>query len=167
MTREIELSREQLAEWDASARAWLQAADKAKKLNQTQLRLILDNLNMPVNQNMNVYASVMQAWKTALTVMDKLIDGINHSVQNGAVLLGLYSWHLYPDLIVLGKVTADTRQKDPLIATGGIVTIGLQGAEPNDDRGVYWSLPLAHVRYYGDPVISERSINSLVTDFDR
>lgn len=159
-TGQIELSREQLAEWDASARAWLQAADRAKKLNQTQLRLIVDNLDMPVNQNMNVYASVMQAWKTAMTMMDKLIDGINHSVQNGAVLLGLSSWHLYPDLIVLGKVTADTRQKDPLIAPGGIVTIGLQRAEPDDGRGVYWSLPLAHVRYYGDPVIAKRSISS-------
>ena len=31
--------------------------------------------------------------------------------------------------------------------------------EQDDGRGVYWSLPLAHVRYYGDPVVSERSIN--------
>ena len=156
----IELSREELADWDASARAWLLAADRVKEFNQTQLRLILDNLNMPVNQNMNVYASVMQAWTTAMTMMDKLIDGISHSVHNGAVLLGLSSWHLYPDLLVLGKTTAHTRQKDPLIAPGGMVTIGLQVPERDDGRGVYWSLPLAHVRYYGDPVMSERSINS-------
>ncbi len=159
-TGQIDLSRGELAEWDASARAWLLAADRAKKLNQTQLRLIVDNLNIPVNQDMNVYSSVMHVWKTAMTMMDKLVDGINHSVHNGAVLLGLSSWHLYPDLIVLGKVPADTRQKDPLIAPGGIVTIGLQGAEPGDGRGVYWSLPLAHVRYYGEPVIADRSINS-------
>ncbi len=159
-TAYIELSREELAEWDASARAWLLAADRVKTLNQTQLRLIMDNLNIPINQNMNVYASVMQAWKTAMTMMDKLVDGISHSVHDGAVLLGLSSWHLYPDLLVLGKVMADTRQRDPLISPGGMVTIGLQVAEPNDSRGVYWSLPLAHVRYYGDPVISERSMNS-------
>ena len=158
-TGQIEVSREELAGWDASARAWLLAADRVKKLNQTQLRLIVDNLNIPVDQNMNVYPSVMQAWKTAMTTMDKLIDGISHSVHNGAVLVGLSSWHLYPDLITLGKSTAETRQKDPLIAPGGIVTIGLQIEEQNDSRGVYWSLPLAHVRYYGDPVVSERSIN--------
>lgn len=35
----IELSRENLAEWDASARAWLRAADIAKRLNQSQLML--------------------------------------------------------------------------------------------------------------------------------
>ena len=159
-TGQIEVSREELAEWDASARAWLLAADRVKKFNQTQLRLIVDNLNMPINQNMNVFESVMQAWKTAMTMMDKLIDGISHSVQNGAVLLGLSSWHLYPDLITLGNVMAETRQKDHLIAPGGIVTIGLQVAERDNGQGVYWSLPLAHVRYYGDPVISERSINS-------
>ena len=72
-----------------------------KELNQTQLRLIVDNLNVPVDQNMNVYTSVMQAWKTAMTTMDKLIDGISHSIHNGAVLVGLSSWHLYPDLITL------------------------------------------------------------------
>ena len=159
-TGQIEVSREELAAWDASARAWLLAADRVKKLNQTQLRLIVDNLNIPVDQNMNVYTSVMQSWKTAMTTMDKLIDGISHSVHSGAVLLGLSSWHLYPDLITLGNSTAETRQKDPLIAPGGIVTIGLQIVEQDDRRGVYWSLPLAHVRYYGDPVVSERSINS-------
>ena len=50
--------------------------------------------------------------------------------------------------------------EDPLIAPGGVVTIGLQGVEPEDSRGVYWSLSLAHVRYYGDPVKSEGSVNS-------
>ena len=159
-TGQIEVSREELAGWDASARAWLRAADRVKSFNQTQLRLIVENLNIPVDQNMNVYTSVMQAWKTAMTTLDKLINGISHSVHNGAVLLGLSSWHLYPDLITLGNSTAETRQKDPLIAPGGIVTIGLQIVEQDDGRGVYWSLPLAHVLYYGDPVVSERSINS-------
>ena len=160
-TGQIEVSRGELAGWDASARAWLLAADRVKKLNQTKLRLIVDNLNIPVDQNMNVYTSVMQAWKTAMTTMNKLIDGISQSVHNGAVLLGLSSWHLYPDLITLGNnSTAETRQEDPLIALGGTVTIGLQIVEQNDGPGVYWSLPLAHVRYYGDPVVSERSTNS-------
>lgn len=155
---QLSLSREQLADWDASARAWLRAADSVKKIRQKQLTLIVENLNIPVNRNMDVYASVMQAWKTAMITMDKLVGGMGHSVQDGSVLLGLSSWHLYPDLIVLGKVTAETKQGDSLIAPGGIVTIGLQGVEAHQDRGVYWSLPLAHVRYYGDPIKAEGSI---------
>lgn len=158
-TAHLSLSREQLADWDASARAWLRAADSVKKIRQKQLMLIVENLNIPVNQNMGVYASVMQAWKIAMITIDKLIGGMGHSVQEGSVLLGLSSWHLYPDLIILGKVTAETKQGDGLIAPGGIVTIGLQGVEANQDRGVYWSLPLAHVRYYGDPIQAEGSIN--------
>ncbi len=129
-----------------------------KSIRQKQLTLIVENLDIPVNRNMDVYASVMQAWKTAMTTMDKLVGGMGHSVQDGSVLLGLSSWHLYPDIIILGKVTTETKQGDSLIAPGGIVTIGLQGVEANQDRGVYWSLPLAHLRYYGDPIQVEGSI---------
>ena len=159
-TAHLTLTREQLADWDASARAWLRAADEAKKLSQKQLMLIIQNLTIPVNKDMDVYASVMQAWNTAMITMDKLVEGSSQSVQNGAVLLGLSAWHLYPDLIVLGNVTVNTRQKDSLINPSGIVTLGLQGIEPENSRGVYWSLPLAHVRYYGDPVVSEGCVQN-------
>lgn len=155
---ELSLSREQLADWDASARAWLRAADAVEKIRQKQLILIVENLNIPVNRNMDVYASVMHAWKTAMITMDKLVGGMGHSVQDGSVLLGLSSWHLYPDMLILGNVNAETKQDDNLIAPGGIVTIGLQGVDRHQDRGVYWSLPLAHVRFYGDPVKAEGSI---------
>ena len=64
-TGQIELSRDQLAEWDASARAWLRAADIAMRHKQTQLMLILKNLDLPVNRDSDVYASVMQPWRTA------------------------------------------------------------------------------------------------------
>lgn len=156
---QLSLSREQLADWDASARAWLRAADAVKKIRQKQLNLIVENLDIPVNRKMDVYTSVMQAWKTAMITMDKLVGGMGHSVQDGSVLLGLSSWHLYPDIIVLGKMTAEMKQGDGLIAPGGIVTIGLQGVNANHDRGVYWSLPLAHVRFYGDPIKAEGSIS--------
>lgn len=157
---QIELSREQLAEWDASARAWLRAADAVMKLKQTQLMLMIKNLSLPVDNDSNVYASVMQAWRTAMVTMDKLIDGVSHSVSNGAVLLGLSAWHLYPDLIVLGGPAAAPRQEDHLVAPSGVITIGLQGAGPKDSSGVHWSLSLAHVRYYGDPVRAKGSVSS-------
>lgn len=159
-TGRITLSRDQLAEWDSSARAWLRAADVAMKRNQTQVVLIVENLNVPVNSDMNVYSSVIQAWKMAMTTVDKLIDGVSQSVHNGAVLLGLSAWHLYPDLIVLGKEVVATNQQDPLIAPGSTVTLGLAGVEPENSRGVFWSLPLSHVRFYGDPVTAESSVSA-------
>ena len=48
MASRIAISREQLAEWDASARAWLRAADQAMGQKQKQLMLILNNLDLPV-----------------------------------------------------------------------------------------------------------------------
>ena len=161
---QITLSREQLADWDASARAWLRAADVARELNQKQLLLIVKNLNIPIDENMNVYSSVIEAWKTAMRTMDKLIDGVSHSVNSGAVLLGLSAWHIYPDLIILGSKIAHTKQNDPLVAPNGNVTIGLHGVEAADSQGVYWSLSLAHLRFYGDPVPSQRSVD---TDLSR
>ena len=156
---QLALTTEQLAEWDANARAWLRAADIVEELRQKQLSLIVQNLNMPISQASDVYTSVMQAWKTAMITMDRLISGMGHSIQDGSTLLGLSSWHLYPDLVVLGNKTAEVKQKDSLIARGGIVTIGLQGSQGADDCGVHWSLSLAHVRFYGDPVPAEGSIS--------
>jgi len=94
-------SRQQLALWDASARSWLQTADTAKRLEHTQLSLIINNLRMPVNSNNDPYQSVLKAWTSAMTAMDRLIQGIPQRVQDGAILLAISSWHLYPDMEVL------------------------------------------------------------------
>ena len=37
------------------------------------------------------------------------------------------------------------------------MTIGLHSAHPERDDGIYWSLPLAHLRFYGDPVMRTAS----------
>lgn len=104
--------------------------------------------------------SVMNAWKTAMVTMDKLVVGIGHSVREGSVLLGLASWHLYPDMIVLGTSSTEIKQHDSLVSPGGVTTIGLQGLHQESTKGVYWSLPLAYVRYCGDPIQVEGSISS-------
>lgn len=57
------VAREQLAEWDASARSWVQAADEAMGKKEKQLRLILDNISLPVNTSPNMYQNVLQTWK--------------------------------------------------------------------------------------------------------
>lgn len=151
-----DLTRTQLAEWDASARAWLRTADEVKKVQQTQLMLIIDNVGLPVNNIPSVYRSVLDSSRLALQFMESLLKGVPQRVQSGAILLGLSAWHLYPDMVVHGAVTKEVKQQDPLIPCGAIVTLGLQ-CDEKVDQGVYWSLPLAHLRYYGDPVQSSRS----------
>ena len=98
---QITISRDQLAAWDNSARTWLRAADQVKSLQQKQLMLIVKNISIPVDTNQgNTYRSVINAWTTALSSMEKIINGAPQRVQNGAFLLGLSSWHIYPDLEV-------------------------------------------------------------------
>jgi hypothetical protein len=59
-------------------------------------------------------------------------------------------------MVIYGNVTKEIKQDDELIQIGGILTAGLESQDENAP-GVYWSLPLAHLRYYGDPVTSLRS----------
>lgn len=69
-------TRQQLAAWDASARSWLQTADAANYLKQTQLNLIINNVGLPVNHLSDPYASVTKAWISALSGMEKMAQGI-------------------------------------------------------------------------------------------
>ncbi|KAG8667522.1 hypothetical protein FPOAC1_012355 [Fusarium poae] len=157
-----QISREQLAQWDTSARAWLRCADEAKgiKRKQTQLLLILKNIAIAVNSITDTYKSVMQAWKSAMTLVENLLLGQPQEVRDGAILLGLSAWHLFPDLIVLGSTVTQVKQRDPLVAQGGILTVGI--ADTHSDqahRGISWSLPLASLNFYGDPVTSTQTLD--------
>lgn len=156
---EANVTREQLAEWDASARAWLRAADVSKNKQQTQLRLIINNVNVAVNNTRSTYDSVIEAWISSMKVVDSLVCGIPQSIHDGAALVGLSAWHLYPDMSVYEKVFKEIEQLDPLIRNGGIMTIGLEST-PESDKGVCWSLPLAKFRYYGDPVVVTKTLSS-------
>ncbi|EAU39308.1 predicted protein [Aspergillus terreus NIH2624] len=143
------ISRTSLAEWDDSARAWLRIADREKLFQQKQLMLIISNLRKAVTADKSVFSGVLGAWKTALESMENLINGMPQAVNDGSVLIALGSWHIYPDLIVLGKNPAEVHFKDSLIKPGGVVTIGLDQAHGNCPQGVYWSLSLKHLHHYG------------------
>jgi hypothetical protein len=160
MAAQQEITRTHLAAWDASARAWLQTADEANLVRQTQLRLVLDNINMPVNNQADLYQSVLKAWTNALVMVESLVAGMPQCVKDGAVLLGLSAWHLYPDMLVLGQDTAHIKQKDDLIGPGGILTIGLHRGDCDKESGIFWSLPLAHMRYYGSAPTVSRSLTA-------
>ena len=168
----IELTREQLSNWDASARAWLSVTDGIKRKEQTQFMFLTKDSVLPVSQKMNVYRSVIDKWTSAMITIDQIIAGTSYSVRDGAVLLGLASWHIYPDPHVLGASLETVFQRDSLIAFGGMVTFGFSTHSADGGGGVFWSLPLAYLRFYGDPVpvsrsIGETSTRLTVPDFSR
>ncbi|KAK7701178.1 hypothetical protein SLS64_010510 [Diaporthe eres] len=155
-----QIDRAQLAEWDASARAWLRIADIAKNLQHKQLLLILGNLDKAVNSKPVLYDSVINAWTTGMEGMEALLQGSPMMMQAGDMALALSSWHIYPDLNIVSSTTKMVHQKDSLVPPSGILTIGLERHDSGSHKGLQWSLPLAHLRYYGDPVtrVSELTI---------
>lgn len=152
-----EMSRKDLAEWDAGARAWLRIADEAQTRRQKQLMLIIKNIHLPVNTDGSTYERVLDAWTSALEAMERLICGQPQRVGKGAALIGIASWHLYPDLFVLGESMKPIRFKDELVSELGQLTVGLDSTSPSHCDGVFWSLPLSQLRFYGDPVMAVSS----------
>lgn len=153
-----EITRNDLAIWDASARAWLQSADQAKQKQHIQTTLILNNASVPVNSEPQTYGSVMKAWTIALEAMNYLVKGIPQRVQERATLLAISAWHLYPDMMVYGKCCSEVRQEDSIFKPGILLTLSLQHVR-EDTKSVYWSLPLACLQYYGHPVRTIRTIS--------
>lgn len=155
-----QISRTSLAQWDASARSWLRTADRIKFKHQNQLMLLIANVSVPVSDDMKVYQSVIPAWKSALESTEKLMSGMPQATNYGPCLLAISSWHLYPDIIFTGQITVSHKFEDPLVRPGGTLTLGL--ARPGGEmlRGVFWSLSLAHLNFYGRrPVQKEAVLN--------
>ncbi|KAI0018115.1 hypothetical protein F4780DRAFT_540324 [Xylariomycetidae sp. FL0641] len=164
VSSKLALDQEQLAEWDASARAWLVAADEAPTIRHRQQRVrgLLSKLNTSVNSQQDVYTSVIEAWKTALETLEKVVGGASYSVHEGAVVIGLLAWHIYPDLVIMEHQTRKVIQNDQLVETGGIITIGLGAPEmPGGawQSGVHWSLSLGYLHYYGPTKTSSQSVS--------
>ncbi|KAI1816613.1 hypothetical protein GGS20DRAFT_199952 [Poronia punctata] len=150
------ISRKELAEWDSSARAWLQVADRVKAAEHQRMESVLLSLSLPVDNSDDVFTSVLRAWSTAMTALDNLIKGMPQRVHNSAALIAISAWHIYPDIDLFGSKPRLMQQKDSLVHRGGRLTLGLEDADPLSSQGVYWSLSLAKLNYYGDPVHTTR-----------
>lgn len=149
-----QILRDDLASWDASARAWLQTANEAKKREDTQLKLIVRNL-LSIHNSGTTYSNVIENWIVAMKTCQDLIRGVPQDVTNGAVLLGLMSWHIYPDLNIFCP-DRYVAFNDRLVKAGGVITLGLE-SQDRSLSGVSWSVSLSHLRFYGDPVVIEKS----------
>ena len=147
-----EILREDLARWDASARAWLLSADQAKNRQQTQLMLVIKNCQLPFNGGDSTYSKVIQSWQQALSGLEDLLCGKPQQISNRSVLLAFSAWHLYPNLIVLGNEVRNITFDDNLVDQRGVGTIAFQSRPTTANQGTVWSLTLSHLRYYGDPV---------------
>ncbi|CAH0022586.1 unnamed protein product, partial [Clonostachys rhizophaga] len=141
--------RSDIYDWDASARAWLRAADVVMGRQQIQLRLIVDNLDIAVNMKPDTYASHRSL-------------GLRND-PNGESADGRSS----SDMLHLSSKDQKINQEDPLMKGRGILTLGLEPSPKRDQdcKSVYWALPLAHLRYYGLPVTRMRT--SRMSDQDR
>ena len=106
----------------------------------------------------DVYMVVKSAWHKSMELVERLLEGVPQNLRGSEPLLGLASWHLYPDMTVLGAVPSDIRQEDDLFIPGGILTLGMTPRDSLLVDGISWSLPLSHLRFYGKPVISTRSL---------
>ncbi|RYP24071.1 hypothetical protein DL765_000799 [Monosporascus sp. GIB2] len=159
------ISREELRQWDASARAWLQTADSAMRKEYTQLKLILKNITLPVASGVNLYTDVIRAWKQAMLGLEHLLNGEPQSVTDGAILLAISSWHLYPNLLVLGNQTTTVDFADHLVPSAGVLTVGITNSRASapDRDGIYWSVALSHYRYYGRPTKAIGEIDDRLT----
>lgn len=160
MAAQQTFNRDQLAAWDSSARSWIKTADAQRKIQQTQLMLIVSNIELPVNSSSDLYESVIKAWKSAMTAMEKLVQGIPQQIRDGSILLAISAWHLYPDMAVLSDVMTRVEQRDPLM-NGSLLTFSVHISPANEDSdGIFWSLPMAHMRYYSTPVVAHGRLNS-------
>lgn len=160
MAAQQTFNREQLAAWDSSARSWIKTADSQMRVQQTQLMLIISNIDLPVNSSGDLYKSVMKAWTSAMMAMEKLVQGIPQQIRDGSILLAISSWHLYPDMAVLSEVMTRVEQNDSLL-NGSLITFSAHISPATEDSaGVFWSLPMAHMRYYSPPIVSQGRLTS-------
>ena len=160
MAAKQHFTRDEMATWDNGARAWLQSANFVMRRQRETALEYTDTAATIVNPISDVYLSVTRAWEDAVVSMDSLVRGVPQKVRNGAVLLAMNSWHLYPDLCVLSRGPDVLFQHDDLIMDSGILSIDLEPAsDTSESRSVSWSLPLSYMRYYGDPVVVKSQIS--------
>lgn len=70
-----DFTRDELVEWDNSARSWIQCGDLVKEKEHSNMLNVLDTANLVVNRDKNVFRSVMTAWVDASKAMNCLISG--------------------------------------------------------------------------------------------
>lgn len=147
-----DITRAELGTWDASARSWLRRADLAMASQKTRFTLIAENIAIPYPGGGSMFEKVTTTWIRAMEVFEKLLDNNPQQACDRAIISGIYSWHLYPDLVVFQTEAKKVPFNDGLIPSSGVLSLGLEYRGTASDSFIRWSLALSHLRYYGDPV---------------
>ncbi|KAJ3548274.1 hypothetical protein NM208_g1088 [Fusarium decemcellulare] len=147
-----DISRSDLAKWDASARAWLRRADQSMIRYHDQFQLIMKNVKTPFVDPGSTFEKVTRGWIRSMKVLDDLLLNVPQEVPDRAVLMAISAWHLYPDLLVCQDKTTKVTLGDSLFPPSAILTLGLEPRDSRSDNLCQWSLALSHLRYYGGPV---------------
>jgi hypothetical protein len=165
------IARSELQQWDASARAWLRTADSAMQRNHIQLKLIRQNVSLPVSTGGELYVNVIRSWTQAMLGLERLLHGQPQSVTDGGIILAISAWHLYPNLLVLDAEIKKVDFSDSEIPSTAVLTVGITNTPdlhanvdvPNPTEGIYWSVSLSHYRFYGRPVETAGEIDDRVS----
>ena len=160
VTADLDVTRQDLNDWDSSARAWLQTADESLEPRQTLIMLLLENQRPLVSKKDTFYPTVLQEFNKASTTVDRLVQGIPQLVTHSEALLGLLSWHIYPDVLSLYPKPTTLRQHDQVVNPGGILTLGL---DSQSSANPSWSLPLGNLRYHSATEWALPEVNGRVT----
>lgn len=123
---------------------------------------ILDSLSLSLpSTGSDPYKAVMNVWISGLLFMESIVKGVPQTFGRGEALLALSAWHLYPEVTVLTATEAQTlTQNDTLLPTAGAVTLDIKcSTSEGTNFGITWSLPLSHLRYYGQAVVTKGSLD--------
>ncbi|KAK7981734.1 hypothetical protein PG988_003972 [Apiospora saccharicola] len=142
------ISRDEIATFDASARAWLRRADIATNWEKHQFLLVVKNIKLPYYLG-PTYSNVISTWIQSLKVMNNLLKNLPQEAADRSVLLAISSWHMYPDLLVFQDQTRNIPSKDRLFPPSAVLSLGLEYNSGPQHEPMRWSLALSHLRYYG------------------
>lgn len=78
-------------------------------------------------------------------------------------LLGLCAWHIHSDLYVISIKANTIEQQGSLVNKGGLLTNRLRCSREADLIRVSWSMPLAHLLFCGNPVMSRQVVGSMAS----
>jgi hypothetical protein len=96
-----------------------------------------------------------------MAAMENLLNGVPQTVSTADAFLGLFAWHILPDVLVFQPEITELRHNDPLVESGGVLSLGLRPHVADNDReGIRWSLSLAHLGFYGPPVQASRTLGT-------
>ena len=147
-----DISREDLAIWDASARSWLGSADQARLWQLKQLELVTKDAGIQFGSGPSTYAKIISCWQTALEGMEAFLCGLSQEITDASILVAFSAWHLFPDLLVLADEPTKVPFRDRAFPANVEGTIGLWPSNSSNDKGIKWSLTLSHLNHYGPQV---------------